>query len=153
MSDKPVLGYWKIRGLASQIRYQLAYLGIEYEMVEYEQGDAPNFSRDSWLNDKYQLGLDFPNLPYFVHGDVKITETLAIHKYIAGMWGPELLGRDPSERAHVNMMASIVGDLKGGTTMGCYVDGDRAQINKVIFDKIPAIVRYLGYKKYLCTDD
>ena len=34
--DKPILGYWKIRGLASQIRYQLAYLGIEYEMVEYE---------------------------------------------------------------------------------------------------------------------
>ena len=151
--DKPVLGYWKIRGLASQIRYQLAYLGIEYEMVEYEQGDAPDFSRDSWLNDKYHLGLDFPNLPYFTHGDVKITETSAIHKYIAGMWGPELLGRDPSERAHVNMVASIVGDLKGATTMGCYVDGDKAQICKIIFDKVPAIVRYLGYKKFLCSDD
>ena len=33
---KPVLGYWKIRGLASNLRYQLAYQGIDYDMVEYE---------------------------------------------------------------------------------------------------------------------
>ena len=33
---KPVLGYWKIRGLAANLRYQLAYQGIDYDMVEYE---------------------------------------------------------------------------------------------------------------------
>ena len=32
----PILGYWKIRGLGANIRYQLAYLGVEYELVEYE---------------------------------------------------------------------------------------------------------------------
>ena len=138
----------------------MAYLGVDYEMVEYEQGDPPDYSRDSWLNDKYKLGLEFPNLPYFIHGDVRITETTAIHKYIAGRWGPDLLGRDPAERAHVNMVASIVGDLKGGTTMGCYVDGDKEQIRKIIFDKVPIIVRYLGStygdkntKRFLVADD
>ena len=97
--ERPTLGYWKIRGLGSQIKYQLAYLGVEYQMVEYEQGDAPKYSRDQWLQEKYNLGLDFPNLPYLIDGDVALTETIAIHKYIASKWGPQLLGRDVTERA------------------------------------------------------
>ena len=64
-------------------------------MVYYEMGKAPTYSWEEWLKDKYSLGLDFPNLPYFIDGDVRITETVAIHKYIAGKWGPELLGDTP----------------------------------------------------------
>ena len=30
-TNKPILGYWKIRGLASSIRYQLIYSGIEFD--------------------------------------------------------------------------------------------------------------------------
>ena len=45
----PTLGYWKIRGLAAGMRYQMQYSGIQYEMTEYEQGDAPDYSRESWL--------------------------------------------------------------------------------------------------------
>ena len=26
--ERPILGYWKIRGLAQQIRYELEYLGV-----------------------------------------------------------------------------------------------------------------------------
>ena len=48
-ATKPTLGYWKIRGLCSNLRYQLAYCGVEYNMVEYEQGDGPDFSREPWL--------------------------------------------------------------------------------------------------------
>ena len=33
MTDKPTLGYWKIRGLASQIRYQMIYLDVDYDEV------------------------------------------------------------------------------------------------------------------------
>merc|ERR1711957_185448 len=94
-ASKPTLGYWKIRGLASNIRYQLAYCGVEYNLVEYEQGDAPDFSREPWLEKKFNLGLAFPNLPYLVDGDFSMTETLPIHKYIAEKWRPELLGENP----------------------------------------------------------
>ena len=34
--EKPTLGYWAIRGLGSQIRYQLVYLGVDYEEDSYE---------------------------------------------------------------------------------------------------------------------
>jgi hypothetical protein len=33
---KPVLGYWKIRGLAAAIRYQLIYCGVDFDMQEYD---------------------------------------------------------------------------------------------------------------------
>jgi len=45
----PTIGYWKIRGLASSMRYQMQYMGIAYDCEEYEQGDAPDFSRDVWM--------------------------------------------------------------------------------------------------------
>merc|ERR1739848_252002 len=65
------LGYWAIRGLASPIRYLLEYVGAEYEETRYESGDK-------WFPVKFDLGLDFPNLPWFEDGDVKINQSGAI---------------------------------------------------------------------------
>ena len=98
------------------------------------------------------MGLEFPNLPYFIDGDFAFTEVVAIQKYIAGKWGPELLGRDVTERGQVAMIASIVGDVKGGTTQGCYLDGDRAILVKTVFDKVPPLIKFLGNKPYLVGD-
>uniref|UniRef100_A0A8C2M9K0 glutathione transferase n=1 Tax=Cricetulus griseus TaxID=10029 RepID=A0A8C2M9K0_CRIGR len=36
-----------------------------------------------WLNEKFKLGLDFPNLPYLIDGSHKITQSNAILRYIA----------------------------------------------------------------------
>jgi hypothetical protein len=89
---RPTLGYWKIRGMAAALRYQLAYCGVDFKQDLYEQGDAPDFSRQTWLSKKEKLGLDYPNLPYFIDGDFKMTETSAIHQYIADKWAPLLNG-------------------------------------------------------------
>ena len=58
----------------------------------YEQAD--DLSTQDWLSKKFNLGLDFPNLPYFKDGDLSLTESIAIHRYIADKWKPELLGTD-----------------------------------------------------------
>ena len=99
MDSKPTLGYWKIRGLATALRLQMAYEGVQYDMVEYEQGEGPDFSRAEWLDKKFTLGLDFPNLPYFIDGDLQFTETMAMHKYIADKWQPDVLGKTPADKA------------------------------------------------------
>ena len=83
---KPKLGYWKIRGLAANIRYQLKFCGVDYDLEEYQQGGPPDFDKSCWFDKKQTLGLPFPNLPYLVHGDVKLTETLAIHQYLAEVY-------------------------------------------------------------------
>lgn len=77
------IGYWKIRGLIAPVRYLLEYLGVEYDEDHYETGDGPDFARDHWLSVKPTLGLDFPNLPYLFDGDVKISESSAMFRYIS----------------------------------------------------------------------
>ena len=54
LSPKPKvkIGYWKIRGLISPVRYMLEYLGVPYEEDQYEQGDAPGYSSECWLSVK-----------------------------------------------------------------------------------------------------
>jgi len=108
-STKPKLGYWKIRGLGASLRYMLHYAGVDFEDVEYEVGPAPEWSRDSWFSVKPTLKMDFPNLPYLIDGDFHLSETAAIHKYIAHKWAPELLGKNSQEFATAEMMSEFTG--------------------------------------------
>ena len=143
------LGYWKIRGLASALRYQLAYSGVnDYEMVEYEQGDGPEFSRQTWLDVKPTLGLAFPNLPYLIDGDHSMTETLAIHKYLADKYKPELLGGDAGQRGHVQMLAGILFELKFAITPPCYGSGNKDEMNAEATKRIPALIAFRGDHKF-----
>ena len=87
-SSKPSFGYWKIRGLGAPIRYILEYLKVPFNDVQYEQGEGPEFDRSCWTDVKFTLGLDFPNLPYFIDGDLKITESQAIIRYVVNKYGP-----------------------------------------------------------------
>lgn len=50
----------------------------------------------------------FPNLPYMVDGDKKLSETYAIHEYLAEKYRPDLLGRNTVERGHCDMFAGVL---------------------------------------------
>ncbi|XP_070574574.1 glutathione S-transferase Mu 1-like [Ptychodera flava] len=107
----PVLiAYWKIRGLAQPIRYLVEYAEIDYKEKLYECGPAPDFSRECWLGEKYTLGLPFPNLPYIIDGDVKLTQSNAILRYLARK--ANLLGTSDKEVIRVDLMAEQSMDLR-----------------------------------------
>ncbi|XP_039565431.1 glutathione S-transferase Mu 1-like [Passer montanus] len=78
-----VLGYWDIHGLAHAIRLLLEYTETPYEDKLYSCGEAPDYDKSQWINEKEKLGLDFPNLPYFIDGTTKLTQSNAILRYIA----------------------------------------------------------------------
>ena len=86
----PTLGYWNIRGLAQHIRFQLAYLGVKFNDKQYTGAKSgADHPAQEWLNEKFNLGLAFPNLPYFIETDgYTITESTAIPVYIADKYGP-----------------------------------------------------------------
>ena len=73
-----------------------------------------------WRDDKFNLGMDFPNLPYFEDNGFKMSETLAIHQYIADKWMPQLLGETPEERADIDMMSYIVKEIRLKVNIPCY---------------------------------
>ena len=81
-------------------------------MVEYDIGELPEYSRQEWDTDKKKLNLEFASLPYFIDGNTKLTDAIAIQKYISRKWAPYLMGHSPEERAHVIMVSAIISDLK-----------------------------------------
>ena len=151
-SGKPILGYWKIRGLVAGMRYQLKYCGVDYDCVEYQQGPAPDFSRQTWFDVKPTLGLPFPNLPYLIHGDFKLTESLAIHVYLAEVYDQSLLGKTAADRARVSMFAGVISGLKMKVTMPCYTTGEKADIITAYKAGMPAILEHKGKNAFLVGD-
>ena len=84
---KPIFGYWNIRaGVRGNVnRYLLHYAGVDYTDKRY---DVVNNAAEWGYGDKNSLGLDFPNLPYIIEGDLKITESKAVGHYICDKWAP-----------------------------------------------------------------
>ena len=97
--------------------------------------------------------MTFPALPYLIDGETKLTDTYAIMKYIASKHGPFLLGSDPAQTAQIEMLASVVQDLKQSVTLPCYTTGDRAGITTNLLQKVKPIVAYLGQKNFLVDND
>ena len=143
------LGYWKIRGLAQPIRYLLEYSEHPYEDVMYEQGDAPNFSIESWSSVKNTLGLDFPTVPYLIDDNVNFTDPYAIMVYIAHAYAPELLGKDPEESGQIDMIYSQMKEIKSAITGPCYTQTDKVKLANQAMIKIGPIILFLGKKDYL----
>jgi glutathione S-transferase len=102
------LGYWKTRGLAQPSRLLLSYTNTPFTEVQYEFAN-----KDQWHEgDKKNLGLEFPNLPYLIDGDFKLTETASIEKYIIRRAGDkDLLGRTAQDAGSVNNILGVIGDI------------------------------------------
>jgi len=103
-------GYWDIRGLGQPGRLLLEYAGLSYVDQRYKVGPPPECSRDAWLKVKQNLGLDFPNLPYLIDGDVKISHSNACYRYLGRKAG--LLGKTEKEQALCDLSAEVVKDFR-----------------------------------------
>ena len=57
-------------------------------------------------------GLDFPNLPYFVDGDVKLTQSNAILRHLGRQHG--LYGLDDNHASEIDMLLDTGRDIKMG---------------------------------------
>ena len=155
MAEKPILGYWHIRGLAEGIRYLLDYLNVDFENKTYIQGPAPDFDRSSWESVYEHLGMHFPNLPYFWDGDLKISETLAIYQYIASQYGPALAGSTNKERAEINQLGGVLHDLKFWLAGTCYSPDFPEKRDSIVQegkDWLAYIGKFLGDKQFLIGD-
>ncbi|XP_040854601.1 glutathione S-transferase Mu 1-like isoform X4 [Ochotona curzoniae] len=111
------LGYWDVRGLALPIRLLLEYTGTSYEEKHYTMGDAPDYDQSLWLNEKFKLGLDFPNLPYLIDGTHRLTQSNAIVRYLGRKHN--LCGETEEEKIRVDILENQVMDNRWQLIMVC----------------------------------
>lgn len=111
-------------------------------------------SRSSWLNEKPNSSLDFPNLPYFVDTDgFQITESSAIHVYIAEKWMPELLGSTPEERALVEQIRGKLNDVKKAIFSPCFTgEKNEAEMIESMYEQASTLSQYLNEKQFIIGD-
>eukprot|EP00296_Roombia_truncata_P008428 JP446910.1.p1 GENE.JP446910.1~~JP446910.1.p1 ORF type:complete len:215 (+),score=56.45 JP446910.1:39-683(+) len=149
-----ILGYWKIRGLAQPARMMLEYAGIPFEDKMYEQGDGPEFSCASWLDVKPTLGLDFPNLPYLIDGDIKISQSGAIFRYIGRKAG--LLGKSDMEMAKCDMMLEEAMDIRNRIVGAVYnpkYEEMKEGLSQFLNKKFAGIDGYLAKQPWMAGEN
>ncbi|KAM7539217.1 hypothetical protein Aperf_G00000052893 [Anoplocephala perfoliata] len=149
----PTLGYWNIRGLAEQSRLLLRYLGVEFKEKLYEPGEPPRFDGNTWVPEKFNLGLDFPNLPYYIDGDFKLTQSSAILEYIADTHG--MIPDCKKQRAILHMLQNAILDLRFSLSRTCYspdFENLRGPFLKGVPDSFKLFEEYLGNKTWLTGD-
>ena len=152
MEYRPTLGYWDIRGLAEPIRYLLRYLGVDYEDRVYSAGPPPDFDDSAWTSGRHNLGLDFPNLPYFIDNDLRLTESSAIIEYLVLKYKPQLGGVSLREKAVIKQLGGVISDVKGYMASSCYHPGfesNRAEVIQNVKYELTVIARFLGNKPFL----
>ena len=150
---RPIFGYWKARiGPRGSInRCLLGYAEVDFEDKQYSSLEG---STTIWSEDKPNLGLDFPNLPYLIDGDYKITESRAVSAYICARWAPALLGADPQEKGAIAMMHNVVYDWIF-SFFGMAMKSSEPPTVEEVYAKaktgLEPIVAYLGDKQYLAS--
>ena len=151
--SSPVLCYWDIRGLAQPIRLLLVHTGTDFQDKLLSCGPGPGFDKSCWFDNKYSHGLDFPNLPYYIDGDVKITQSNAILRHIARKH--DMLGKNDTERALVDMMADESMDLRNGWVRLCYnpdFENLKEAYLKGLTSKLERFSKFLAAKPWFAGD-
>ncbi|XP_075052049.1 glutathione S-transferase Mu 1-like [Mixophyes fleayi] len=148
-----ILGYWDIRGLAHTIRLLLEYTGTPYKEKRYVTGDAPDYDKSQWLDEKEKLGLDFPNLPYLLDGNIKLTQSNTILRYIARKHG--LYGDSESEKNNVSLIENQAMDFRMALATITY-DPNFETLKGPYLEKLPIALarfsRFLGERHWFARD-
>ncbi|XP_042318713.1 glutathione S-transferase Mu 4-like [Sceloporus undulatus] len=147
------LGYWDIRGLAHAIRLLLEYTETPYEDKQYYFGEAPDFDRSQWTSVKEKLGFDFPNLPYLIDGERKITQSNAILRYIARKH--KMCGVTEEEIIRMDILENQVMDFGNDLARICY-SPDFEKLKPAYIEQLPGKLKlfsqFLGDRKWFAEN-
>nr|XP_027777790.1 glutathione S-transferase Y1-like [Marmota flaviventris] len=148
-----ILGYWDVRGLTNPIRLLLEYTDSNYEEKRYTMGDAPNYDKSQWLDEKFKLGLDFPNLPYLIDGPHRITQSNAILRYLARKHN--LCGETEEEMIRVDILENQAMDTRVQLAVICYspdFEKKKPEFLETLPEKMKLYSQFLGKRPWFAGD-
>ena len=151
VEGKVTVVYWDICGLVQPIRLALALSGVDFVDVRVDCGtpNTPEYKK-MWMDFKPQLDavLDFPNLPYLLDGEVALSQSNAILRYLGRKHG--LMG-DPGSTHLVDLVLDQMADFDQQVTGRCY--RDFGSLRPYCEQQLPGILerwaRLLGAKSFL----
>ena len=128
------IGYWKTRCLVGSIRLILEYTDEEWIETLYDtslpenadRNDYYAWDRSQWYKEKnseyFQKNYSFPNLPWMKDGNVHLTQSTAIVKYIARKHN---IGQTLNESEHCRLDQGIeeIIDVRDDFIYFCYGSG------------------------------
>ena len=99
----------------------LHYVGENVEDTVFdfsaEEGD-----QSYWPSLKFKLGLDFPNMPYYINGDVKLTQSTTILRYLGKKYN--MMGKNDEEYAFIDMLLETSMDIRLNLAIPAYYTSD-----------------------------
>merc|ERR1712080_18241 len=140
--------------MGTPITYVLEYIGADYQEVFYNQKKLEDntWDRSEWTSVKPTRPEDFPNLPYFIDGDVKMTQTNAIISYICRK-EQKLLPNNFTEQWKCDMMVGVTGDFRHSWAMMCYHTGDKEKWqNESLPNWLDLFDKYFTENKFCAGD-
>jgi glutathione S-transferase len=153
------LHYWPIRGLGYPIINLLAYTGTDYTWVKEENEEAYYASKNALK----EGGLQFPNLPYLVHGSKQLSESWAIMAYVVNSREDDKfqsLLPDFTNMTKFFLYKGIIGDLIQGATSLAYKSKSREELKEDFEDwvsdnqkKFVQINKLLEKQKWILGED
>ncbi|XP_067387646.1 glutathione S-transferase Mu 1-like [Emydura macquarii macquarii] len=149
-----ILGYWDVRGLSHAIRLLLEYTGTPFEDKQYSIiGEGPELDLSQWTNEKEKLGLDFPNLPYLIDGQTKLTQSNAILRYLARKH--KMAGESEEEMQRVDMLENQVMDFRLSFVKICY-SPDFEKLKLEFLEQLPGKLKlfsqFLGDRQWFAGE-
>lgn len=151
--QKIKLAYWDYKGEGEQIRLLLSYLKIPYEEISPETQETWKSLSEEELKSS---GFHFPNLPYIIDGDIKITESGAIPFYLCHKFNrPELTGKNIEDKMVVRKIHDIVEEIRIGIMKVIFKPDftekleDLAREGSNVENNVKLLSRYLGSKKFI----
>ena len=106
---------------------------------------------------KYKKGLDFPNLPYLFDGEIKITQTNAILRYLGRKY--DLEGKTEADKVRVDMMLDNAMDFRNGFVGLCYpfppnpnFEDKKQKYLQDLESKLDVFCKFLGNRQFFAAE-
>ena len=146
------IGYWALRALVEPIHLYLAYKEVPFEKKTYTFDNA-----SEWLDtDKANLGIEFPNIPYLIDGDVKLAQSNTILKYLEGKYGSYFTG-DLVHDLKLDVMLETIADMRMSFLRMCIDPGELAAkkesyLSQRLLQKWDYFDTWLSTRKFMTGD-
>lgn len=150
MENNLIFGYWTCGGIGEPIRWLLHYLEQEFTNVKP--------THETWPQKKSQLeenGLKFPNLPFLIDGEWKITESRAIPYYLVNRFQrPDLYGNNWKEMSRLKEIEGVIRDIHKEVDKVVFTPEYKTKIaeavkkESVIYVKLNYLSKFLGKKEF-----